>query len=343
MESSTKVFLYNLLRISGPSGNEDRVTSLFRDFVSPFVDDCRVDVCGNCIAHKKGTGPKVVIMAHADEVGLLINYIDEKGFLYFKEIGGIDTNLLPGLRVKIEGVNGDIIGIIGKKPIHLQGNKDGVIELNPEDLWIDISVKNKIEAEAMVQIGAYASFLTEPLDTMNSRLTAKSLDDRIGLAVLAEIVQELDGINADLFLVASVQEELGSRGVQPVLEYIMPDIGIAVDVTHATDYPSMSPIKDGNIALGGGVVIGVGPNMHKGLSAVFRKVAIDNEIQFQMEAFPRPTGSDARMMQISGYGVKTGLLSIPCRYMHTPNEIVSLDDVEATVRLIVEYLKMYNN
>jgi len=343
MEKNTRILLNTLLQASSPSGNEEQVIHMFYNFVSSFVDKCWIDVCGNCIAHKKGPGPKVLIMAHADEVGLMVNYIDENGFLYFKEIGGIDTNILPGLRVRIEGISGYIIGIIGRRPIHLQGNKDSAIELNPEDLWIDISAKDKKEAETIVQVGAYVTFLTEPLEMMDSRLIAKSLDDRIGLAVLLEVAQKLENVRADVFLVASVQEELGSRGAQPVLEQFMPDVGIAVDVTHATDYPTMSPIKDGAIALGKGVAIGIGPNMHKELSVKFRGLATDKGIPFQMEAFPRPTGTDARIIQISGSGVKTGLLSIPCRYMHTPNEVVSLDDADAAVRLIVEYLKTYNN
>lgn len=328
-----------LLEASGPSGYEEQIIDLFRSFIAPYVDEVSVDVNGNCIAHKKGTGKKVMLVAHADEVGLMVSYIDDKGYVYFKEIGGIDTNLLPGQRVSIAGRNGTVVGIVGKKPIHLQEKADGCKELNPEDLWIDIGAKNKEEAERCVCIGDCIVYNTEPISMANALVAAKSLDDRAGLAVLLGVAQEVATIDADIYFVASVQEELGARGIQSIVGKIAPDVGIAVDVTHATDYPSMSVVKDGDIKLGEGAVIAVGPNMHKGVSNKLLDIASANHLKSQIEAISRPTGTDAREIQVSEAGVMTGLISIPCRYMHTPNEIISLNDIKAAVSLLSIYVQ----
>lgn len=332
-------FLNKVLTNSSPSGNEEQVTDLFKDFVSSFVDDVNVDANGNFIAHKKGIGPKVMLMAHADEVGLMISYIDKDGFLYFKEIGGIDTNILPSQRVLVHSSKGPVLGVIGKKPIHLQDKSEGARELNPEDLWIDISAKDKTQALESVQIGDVATIISEPVILPNETIVSRALDDKIGLTVLAGVAQNLDDVKADVYLVSSVQEELGARGAQMVSEYIKPDVGIAIDVTHATDYPTMNPVKDGDVCLGKGVVVPLGPNLHRDISRKFLSIAQEKDISVQIEAIAKPTGTDAREIQVSGCGIKTGLVSIPCRYMHTPNEIVSLKDAESAIKLLSEYLK----
>lgn len=337
-----KQFLSKLLTASCPSGAEELVINLFRDSVSSYVDEISTDVMGNCIAHKKGNGPKVMIAAHADEVGLIIHYIDKKGFLYFKEIGGVDTALLMGKKVIIHGNEGSVVGIIGKKPIHLQDTKSPCLEINPEDLWIDIAARDGDDARAKVSIGSIATVLSDVSYLNNTVVASKALDDRIGIFVLTEIARQLNDMKADVYLVATVQEELGSRGAQVVAEIIKPSIGIVIDVTHATDYPTSNAIHDGDIQVGKGVVIPNGPNMDKTLTAKIKKTANNAKIPYQMEVIARPTSTDARMIQVSGTGVRTGLLSIPCRYMHTPNEIVSLDDADACIRLLVEYLYHVN-
>lgn len=316
--------------------------NLFRDSVSSYVDEISTDAMGNCIAHKKGEGPKVMITAHADEIGLMVHYIDEKGFLYFKEIGGVDTALLMGRKVLVHGNDGSVIGVIGKKPIHLQDKKNPSLEINPEDLWIDIAARDGNEARAKVSIGSIATILADVSYLSNTVVASKALDDRIGIFVLTEIARQLNAIKADVYLVATVQEELGARGAQVAAETIKPSIGIAIDVTHATDYPTSNAVHDGDIQVGKGVVISNGPNMDKTLTSKIKKIADEAKIPYQMEAIARPTGTDARMIQVSGTGVKTGLLSIPCRYMHTPNEVVSLDDADACIRLLVKYLHRVN-
>lgn len=334
-------FLNNILQLSSPSGCEESVTKSFGDYVSSFVDEVSYDVYGNCVAHKKGNGEKVMLVAHADEVGLIIRYIDDNGFLYFDELGAIDTSILPGQKVRISGVRGDVVGVIGKKPIHLQDKDNGNKALAPEDLWIDIAARDKEDALNKVMIGSTGTLMSEPLFLSDDIVVSRALDDKIGLMVLAGVAETLSKIQSDkdIYFVASVQEELGARGVQTVTQWILPEVGIAIDVTHATDYPSMSKIKDGDIALNKGVVIPFGPNMHKKLSGQFMLIAQEKCIPHQVEVFARPTGSDARTIQQVGVGIQTGLISIPCRYMHTANEMVSLKDAESTIQLLSYYLQ----
>ena len=341
MKGDIKDILNQLLNTQSPSGSEEQVTDLFTSLVSPYVDEVYTDANGNCIAHKKGLGKKIMLMAHADEVGLMVSYIDNQGFLYFNQIGGIDTNILPGLRVQIQGKQGRITGIIGKKPIHLQGKEEGGKPLSPEDLWIDIAAKDKADAQAKVQVGSVATYDNTPQMLSDTKVLSKALDDKIGLAILASLAQQLHDKTdlPDIYLVASVQEELGARGAQMVSEAILPDVGIAIDVTHATDYPSMSPAKDGDIKLDSGPVIPLGPNMSKGVNQLLINTAEEMGLPYQIEAIARPTGTDAREIQVAGKGIRTGLVSIPCRYMHTPCEMVSLLDAEQTVTLLAAYLQ----
>lgn len=341
MKGDIKDILNQLLNTQSPSGSEEQVTDLFTSLVSPYVDEVYTDANGNCIAHKKGLGKKIMLMAHADEVGLMVSYIDNQGFLYFNQIGGIDTNILPGLRVQIQGKQGRITGIIGKKPIHLQGKEEGGKPLSPEDLWIDIAAKDKADAQAKVQVGSVATYDNTPQMLSDTKVLSKALDDKIGLAILVSLAQQLHDKTdlPDIYLVASVQEELGARGAQMVSEAILPDVGIAIDVTHATDYPSMSPAKDGDIKLDSGPVIPLGPNMSKGVNQLLINTAEEMGLPYQIEAIARPTGTDAREIQVAGKGIRTGLVSIPCRYMHTPCEMVSLLDAEQTVTLLAAYLQ----
>ena len=308
-----------------PSGSEERVTALFAEAIRPYVDEITTDPNGNCIAHRKGKkGPKVMLMAHADEIGLMISYIDDRGFLYFNQIGA-----------------GPVTGIIGKKPIHLQNEKEAGKPLSPEDLWIDIAASDKTDALTKVQVGDVATFEPNANCITDDRIISKSLDDKIGLITLIGVAKSLKDskTDKDVYFVASVQEELGARGAQMVSEAILPDIGIAIDVTHATDYPSMSPAADGDIQLGKGPVIPLGPNMTKGINQSLTTIAESQKIPYQVEAIAKPTGTDARMIQVAGHGIKTGLVSIPCRYMHTPGEMVSLTDTDNTIILLTEYLK----
>lgn len=343
-KQDSTIVLHDLLSATGVSGYEDCVRDKLASYIKPFVDSISIDTFGNLIAHKKGDGPKVMFSAHLDEVGLMITYIDAEGFLFFQPVGGVDITLLPGQRVHIHHAGDTIVGVIGKKAIHLlsaeERGKNTAIKC--EDLWIDIGACSRAEAELRVEIGDYITYSTTPQLLTEDILLSKSLDDRAGVFVLYEIARLLSNetLRCDLYLVASVQEEIGCRGVRTAAFSLQPNIGFAIDVTHATDYPTVSPKKSGNIELGRGVVIAKGPNIDQGLCEQLKQVAQKAELNYQLEAIPHPTGTDANLIQITGNGVRTALLSIPCRYMHTANEVVSLNDIENTAQLAAEFLKL---
>lgn len=341
MEITKENILKDLLMTPSPSGSEQQIIKKMAMFLKDYIDELTIDNYGNLIALKYGanSNKKLMLAAHADEVGMMVTHIDNNGFLSFQEIGGIDTNLLPGQRVEIHNHQGVVTGIIGKKPIHLQDRDAKAKDYDAEDLWIDIAAKDKEEAESKVEVGDYITYQTQPVVLQHDVWTSKALDDKVGLLTLVEVAKALDGKQPamDVYFVASVQEELGARGIRTAALGINPDYGIAIDVTHATDYPTCSPQKSGEIKVGNGIVIAKGPNINKTIGRKLIDLAKQQNIKYQIEPIARPTGTDANFMQVSGTGVKTALLSIPCRYMHSPNEIVSLVDVNEGVRLLTHF------
>lgn len=341
MEITKENILKDLLMTPSPSGSEQPIIKKMAMFLKDYIDELTIDNYGNLIALKYGanSNKKLMLAAHADEVGMMVTHIDNNGFLSFQEIGGIDTNLLPGQRVEIHNHQGVVMGIIGKKPIHLQDRDAKAKDYDAEDLWIDIAAKDKEEAESKVEVGDYITYQTQPVVLQHDVWTSKALDDKVGLLTLVEVAKALDGKQPamDVYFVASVQEELGARGIRTAALGINPDYGIAIDVTHATDYPTCSPQKSGEIKVGNGIVIAKGPNINKTIGRKLIDLAKQQNIKYQIEPIARPTGTDANFMQVSGTGVKTALLSIPCRYMHSPNEIVSLVDVNEGVRVLTHF------
>lgn len=345
MESECIDFLHQASGIVAPSGYEKDVMTLWDKHISQYVDHVSITPFGNVIAVKRGTsGKKIMLAAHADEIGLIITYIDDSGFLYFDEIGGVDTNLLSGRRVSIQGINDVIEGVIGVKPIHLQDRNANKVDISPSELWIDINVTGKLEAQEKVQIGCVATLHSIPL-VNGTRISGKAMDNRCSLTALLSVAKCLYGksLEHDIYYVATTQEELRGRGAQTAAYAIAPDICIVLDVTHATDYPSMSPIKNGDVKLGKGVVIALGPNMNNSISQRLISVAIDKEINYQLEALAKPTGTDANPIQITRKGVLTGLLSIPCRYMHSPVETIDTQDLDMASKLLTEFILNINN
>lgn len=330
--------LKDLLMTPSPSGSEGLIINKVQEYITGYVDEVKIDNNGNLIARKYGKNREKALMlvAHADEVGMMVTYIDDNGYVSFQEIGGIDTTLLPGQRVEIHNHQGAIMGVIGKKPVHCQDKDEKIKDFRAEDLWIDIAAKDKDEAEKMVEVGDYITYQTQPISLNNDRWVSKALDDKVGLLTLIEVAKSLKGKQPeqDICFVASVQEELGARGVRTATMNVEAEYGIAIDVTHATDYPTCSPQKSGEIKLGEGIVMAKGPNIDSKMGRKLMDLAKENGIKYQIEPIAHPTGTDANFMQVSGKGVKTALLSIPCRYMHSPNEVVSLVDVKEGIRLL---------
>jgi len=337
-----KKFFKDLVLAPSPSGFEQPAQEVYRNFVKDYADDIKTDVHGNVIALKKGTGKlRFMVSGHADEIGLMVKYIDDNGFVRFTSIGGVDPTLLPGLRVNIYHNKKVIRGIIGRKPIHLMSPEDRKSTPKLSDLWIDIGAKDKKAAEKKVAIGDHATF-SPGLETLSGNIiTTKATDNKAGVYVAGCLLKELAGekISANVYSVSSVQEEVGLRGARTSAFGIDPHVGIAIDVTHATDYPGMNKNQLGEVELGKGPTISVGANINPKVFELLKKAGDKAKVKYQVEAAPRGTGTDANAIQVTRAGVAAGLISIPNRYMHTPNEVISFGDLDGAVKLLAEFVR----
>ncbi|MCF7858046.1 MAG: M42 family metallopeptidase [Candidatus Cloacimonetes bacterium] len=341
-----KKFFEDLVTAPSPSGFEQPAQEVYRNFVRKFADDVKTDVHGNVIAHKKGTGKlRIMVSGHADEIGLMIKYINDKGFIRFTAIGGIDPSLLPGIRVNIYHGKNVIRGIIGRKPIHLLNDADRKKAPKISDLWIDIGAKDKKTAEKRVCVGDHITF-SPGIETLSGNIiTTKATDNKAGVYVVGCLLKELanENCSTNIYSVSSVQEEVGLRGARTSAFGIDPHIGIAIDVTHATDYPGMNKDQMGDVALEKGPSISVGPNINPKVFELLKKAGDNAKIKYQIEAAPRGTGTDANAIQITRAGVAAGLISIPNRYMHTPSEMISFKDLDGAVKLLAEFVRLIDD
>ncbi|MDP8203174.1 MAG: M42 family metallopeptidase [Candidatus Tenebribacter mawsonii] len=341
-----KKFFKDLVMAPSPSGFEQPAQEVYRNFVDEFADDVTTDVHGNVIALKKGTGKlRFMVSGHADEIGLMVKYIDDNGFVRFTAIGGVDATLLPGLRVNIYHNKKVVRGIVGRKPIHLMSPEDRKSTPKISDLWIDIGAKDKKAAEKRVWVGDHATF-SPGLETLSgSIITTKATDNKAGVYVAGCLLKELKGenISANVYSVSSVQEEVGLRGAITSAFGIDPHVGIAIDVTHATDYPGMNKNQLGDVALEKGPTIAVGANINPKVFELLKKAGENAKVKYQIEAAPRGTGTDANAIQVTRAGVAAGLISIPNRYMHTPNEVISYKDLDGAVQLLAEFVRLIDD
>lgn len=319
----------------------DKYCMDFSVTIKPFVNEITTDILGNIIAHKRGVGQRIMLIAHHDVVCLMITHIDDKGFLYVKPSGGIDASLLQGRKIIIRHEDKMVTGVIGKRPIHLMRDEINNSKVTYEELWIDIGAKSVKEASEMVSVGDYAYFCPDYEELPNELVCGPYLDDKAGLKVLLMLAEQLheSELPCDLYFVASNYEEIGMRGATVAAQTINPDVCICVDVTHATDYPTINVIKYGDIKLGEGCVLAKGPNIFLDLFNILRNLAKNNNIPFQIEASPYPTGTDANVIQLTNKGIKTAVVSIPCRYMHTPHEICSKTDIASAVKIIRTFVQ----
>lgn len=332
-------FLRRCMETVCPSGFEEEMSHVWRTEADRFADRTWVDIHGNSFAViNEGGIPRVMLAGHADEIGLMVTYIDKDGFLSFTGIGGWDTQILPGQRAWIQGKKGPILGVIGRKPIHLLDEEQRKKPVKVEDLWIDIGAKNKNEAASLVEIGDPAVLDYGFAKLRNSLVVGRGFDDRVGAFVVLEAVRLLSAMKpkAAVYAVATVQEEIGLRGARTSAFGIDPQVGIAVDVCHATDSPGLSSEKKklGDLSMGKGPVIARGPNINPALFKLFVETAKKENISCQIEGAPHGTGTDANAIQLTRAGVATGLISIPNRYMHSPCEIVHTGDLENSAKLI---------
>jgi tetrahedral aminopeptidase len=339
MKKTSLEFLKKLMAAISPSGHELDAVRVFRKEAESFAAEVRTDVHGNTdVVVNPGGAPRVMLAGHYDEIGFIVTLIDTNGFLWIAPIGGWDAQIPQGQRVSIRTATGIVPGVIGKVPVHLQKPDDRNRVTPLTDLWVDIGAKNKKEAGKMVSVGDPMVIDQGVGELPNGRWMGRAFDDRAGAFVVLEAARMLSAMSpkAEIHAVGTVQEEIGSRGAVTSSFGIAPEVGIAVDVTFATDHPMMEAAekREGKVSLGGGPVLSRGANINPVLYEHLLQTAQKQKIPVQIVADGRATPTDADPMQISRAGVAAALVSIPLRYMHTPGEIVSVDDLDQTVRLI---------
>jgi putative aminopeptidase FrvX len=340
MQDASYSFLKDLVQTPSPSGYERPVQDLVRAWARSYADEVRTDRHGNVIAvlHPGGQ-PRVMLAGHCDQIGLMVQHIDDNGFLYVQPIGGWDMQVLLGQNLTVWTKEGGVAAVVSRRAPHLQTSEDRNKVPQFTDVWVDIGVKDRKEAEALVTPGDPVTFSLGFREMRNGLVTAPGLDDKVGVWVVMEALRLLHGrpLHAAVYCVSTVQEEIGLRGAMTSAYGIHPTVGIAVDVCHATDTPGNDKKLVGDTRLGNGPALFRGPNINPHVLDGLEKTARRHEIAVQVRGAPRATGTDANVIQLSRDGVATGLVGIPNRYMHSPVEVVSLDDLERSARLLAEF------
>jgi putative aminopeptidase FrvX len=340
-------FLRELLDLPGPSGFETRPARRWREEAESIAERVSVDVGGNSLATlNPGGRPRVMLAGHIDEIGVMITHIAEDGLLYFDGIGGWDSQVLVGQRLRLLTRTGDVIGVIGKKPIHLMkpDERDKVSKL--ADLWLDIGASGRAEVEDRgVRVGDPAVIDSPLIELADGLIASRSVDNRIGAFVVLEALRSLSRTGSDfaaeVTAVATVQEEIGHHGggARTSAYAIDPDVALVIDVTFATDTPGVEKKEVGERKIGSGPVLSRGSAIHPVVFETLVEAAEAEGIRYTLQAAPRSTSTDADAIYLSRAGVPTAVISVPNRYMHSPNEVVSLSDLEATVRLIAAFVR----
>lgn len=342
MKKKDVKFLKRMLETPSPTGSEEAVAAIVRERLADSADEIETNVLGSVHATLKGVGagPSVMLAAHMDEIGLMVTYISDEGYLSVSAIGGVDAAILPGMRVDVHTREGVLRGVVGRKPIHLIAPDDRKSVTPLDKLVIDLGMSAKA-VKKRVRVGDSITFGVGFEQFGKGMAVSRAFDDKAGVWVAVRVLEELakaGRAQGDFTSAATVQEEIGVRGGETSAYGVHPDVGIAFDVTHATDYPGIDKTKHGSIVCGEGPVIARGPNINP---IVFERLVAAAEaegIPYQIEAEPGVTGTDARAIQIARGGKATGLVSVPLRYMHTPTEVVALSDLEKTVKLIVRFV-----
>ncbi len=340
MNADSKNFLKQLVETPSPSGYEHDVQKLVRERIDAWCDQVRTDVMGNVFGIRNPEGkPRVMLAGHCDQIGFLVNHITDDGFLHLDPIGGVDPVVAASQRVSIMSKRGLVPGVIGRKAIHLMDDEDKKKVPKIHDLYIDIGATNKEDAHKLVAIGDAGVFLQPYLELANERAVSMAFDNKMGTWIVTETLRLLQDRQFDSCVigVSTVQEEIGLRGATASAFSSEADVGIALDVAHATDTPGIEKKRAGDYAVDQGVMIYRGANINPRVFDLLVTAAEEEKIPYQVASAARGTGTDANPMQLSRGGMATGLLSVPLRYMHTPNELLSLVDLENTARLLAAF------
>jgi endoglucanase len=341
MDASAKKFFQEILETPSPSGYEQPVQAIVRSYVADFAHDVRTDLHGNVIACCNPDAPlRVMFAGHSDQIGLIVSHINENGYIYTNPIGGWDSQQLIGQRMTIYTVHGPVPAVIARKPIHLLDQDERKQVVKQKELWLDIGAKDREEAAAAVAIGDPVTLELGYQEMRNNLANSPGMDNKTGLWVSVEALRraaQRGGLRVALFAVSTVQEEIGLRGAVTSAYGVNPHVGVAIDVTHATDCPTIDKTQEGDIKLGGGPVIYRGPNMNPVVVERLRQAAESAGVPIQWGASGRGTGTDANAIQLARGGVAAGLISVPNRYMHSAVEMISLDDIDRAANLLAEF------
>ena len=338
----TEEYLKNLSMEHAVSGHEKGFADFLASIFKEYCDEVVIDRFYNVTGIKKGdmgSGKRIMVTAHSDEIGFLVNRIDERGFIMFTPVGGVDPKILLAQEVVIHGKK-EVNGVIGAKPPHLLKPEDAKKAVNVKDLSIDTGMSVD-EIKSIVSIGDIITFRPVPFELKNGRVSSKSMDNRCGITVLINAMKRIARIRrqADTYFVATVQEEFILAGAVTAAYNIRPDVAIVIDACHG-DMPDAP--KDDVYKLGKGPAIGKGPNLHRGLTDRLIKISKDEGIPYQIDIEPGNTGTEAWGIQVSRSGIPTVLISVPLRYMHTPVETLQIQDIENAGRLVSVFIKEYN-
>ena len=338
--SETPELLERLLSAPAPSGYEGPAAGVWREAAS--FARLRTDGIGSSIAEigDEDAKPLFAVVGHIDEIGLVVTHVDEKGFLYFAPIGGWDPQILVGQRVRVETRDDGVVGVVGRKAIHVLKEEQRKAAVELDGLHIDVGAADRDRAQELIRIGDPVVIASDPVQVDGGRLVSRSMDNRLGAYVALESLRrchERGKLGGRMVAIASVQEEIGLNGGATSTFAVAPDLALAVDVTHATDAPGMEEKQLGSHALGSGPSIGRGSTLSPKIFELLCETAERLEIEYTVEASGRRTGTDADAIQISKGGVPAGVVSVPLRYMHSPVEMVDLADLEAVVELVAGF------
>jgi putative aminopeptidase FrvX len=340
VDAESRTFLEDLLSTPGVSGYEQAVQRVVRSYAEGFGAELRTDTHGNVIATFDSTARTCLMFdGHCDQLGMIVSHVDDDGFLYFQTVGGWDPQQLVGQRVAVWHAGDTVPGVISRKAIHLLTDEEKKAVVDPKDMWIDIGAADRADAESVVEIGDAVTVQLGMQELRNGVVNAPAMDNRTGVWVVFEAARRAvaRGVSCRLAVVSAVQEEIGLRGTQTAAFGIEPDVGIAVDVTHATDCPTIDKRQRGVIDLGKGPVVLRGPNINPRVGDRLTELARAQDIPHQVAALGRAAPNDANPLQISRAGVATGLVQIPNRYMHSAVETVSLADLDSAADLLAAF------
>ncbi|WP_181349508.1 M20/M25/M40 family metallo-hydrolase [Thalassobacillus sp. CUG 92003] len=338
METNRLEFLMELLQTPSPSSMEMGIQKRWIKEVEPFADDMRTDNAGNAIAVLNPKADfKILLAGHCDEIALVINRIDEQGYLHFDKMGGINPKAAVGMKVDVMGYAKTVTGVIGVNAQHHGGLKD---DFGLEDLFIDCGAKSQAEMESLVQIGDLAVYKREPEVLMDRYISGRGLDNRTGQFIVGEVLRKLSKhkLNVGVYAASTVNEETNMGGAYFAAAGIEPDMALACDVTFATDYPGVNKNKHGDIRLEKGPVLAKGAPINLKINQMLEKTAKTLDMNVQYELTSRMTGTDADRMRLTGKGVPISLVSLGLRYMHSPVETASIQDIDEEIELLVSMI-----